>query len=114
MCIDESYQVEDLQRTTGVSDRQLDIEIKERDFHTLGRYFDTLSGFLERLAFTPAERADVNRTADRDGIQAGVAHALRLWQRVDPSKATVRALLEILVGLRRGDIAVQICKYFQQ
>ena len=94
-----------------MSNRLLDLEIKERDFHTLGIYFDTLSGLLEKLNLKPAERADVNKTADRDGIQAGVAHALRLWHRVDPSRATFRNLVEILVTLRRMDIAAQVCKY---
>ena len=110
--LDESLSpFDNLKRTTGVSDRLLDSEIKERDFHTLGRYFDTLSGLLERLNLIPAEHADINRTADRDGIQAGVAHALRLWHRVDPSRATFRNLVEILVTLRRMDIANQVCKY---
>ena len=100
-----------MKRTTGVSDRLLDTEIKERDLHMLGRYFDTLFGFIERLNLTPAERTNVNRTADREGIEAGVAHALRLWRRVDPSRATFRILVKILVDMRRRDIAVQICKY---
>ena len=36
-----------------------------------------------------------NRTADREGIQAGVAHVLRLWKKVNPSRATLLALLII-------------------
>ena len=95
----------------GVGDQRLDIEIKEIDFHLLGRYFDTLSGLPERLDLTPVECADVKEKAHREGIQSGVAHALKLWRRVDPSKATYQALLEILASLRRGDIAVNIHKY---
>ena len=78
----------------------------------LGGYFDTLSGLPERLDLTPAECADVRERAHREGTQSGVAHALKLWRRVDPSKATYQALLEILASLRRGDIAVNIRKYF--
>ena len=96
----------------GVGDPQLDAEIKERDFHMLGGYFDTLYGLPERLALTPVECADVRERAHREGTQSGVAHALKLWRRVNPSKATYRALLEILASLRRGDIAVNVRKYF--
>ena len=96
---------------TRVTDQRLDAEIKERDFLALGGYFDTLLGLPERLHLTPAECADVKDTAHREGTQCGVAHALKLWRRVDPSKATYRALLDILASLRRGDIAVSICKY---
>ena len=99
------------ERTSGVSDALLDMETKERDFHILGGYFDTLSGLPERLDLTPAECADVKERAHREGTQSGVAHALKLWRRVDPSKATYRALLDILISLRRGDIAVNIRKY---
>ena len=94
-----------------MSDALLDMETKERDFHILGGYFDTLSGLPERLDLTPAECADVKERAHREGTQSGVAHALKLWRRVDPSKATYRALLDILISLRRGDIAVNIRKY---
>ena len=90
----------------------MDKEIEERDFHTLGGYFDTLSGLPERLHLTPAECADVKDTAHREGTQCGVAHALKLWKRANPSKATFRALLDILASLRRGDVAVNIRKYF--
>ena len=99
-------------KRSGVSDYEYDREIEESDFHTLGGYFDTMSGLLERLHLTPAECADVKETAHREGTQSGVAHALKMWRRVDPSKATFQALLDILASLRRGDIAVNIRKYF--
>ena len=105
--------VEELKRATGVSDQQLDIEINERDFHIVGGSFDAsvFNGLLGRLNLNTAEHSDVSRTADREGIEAGVAHALRLWRRLNPSRATFRALLVILLSLRRGDTSTQICKY---
>ena len=94
-----------------MNDQLLDKEIKEEEFHIIGRYFDTLSGLPERLHLTRAECADVKDTAHREGTQSGVAHALSLWRRVDPSRATFRALLDIVVSLRRGDISTDIHKY---
>ena len=97
---------EDVNRTTGVSD--LDIEIEEEDIFALAGNFDTTSGLLEKLQLIPAERGDVNRKVDRDGTQAGVAMALQFWQRRNPSTATYRLLLKIVESLRRGDTAAHI------
>ena len=94
-----------------MSDQLLDREIKDEEFHIIGRYFDMLSGLPERLHLTRAEYADVKDTVHREGTQSGVAHALKLWRRVDPSKATFRALLDIVISLRRGDISADIHKY---
>ena len=94
-----------------MTDQQLDTEIHERDFHMLGENIDIVTGFLERLNLTLAKQADVRRTVDREGTQAGVAHALRLWQGLNPSRATFRALVDILVSLKRGESARLICNF---
>ena len=103
--------VEELKRITGVSDQQLDTEIDEKDFYMLGENIDSVTGLLERLNLTLAKQADVRRTVDREGTQAGVAHALRLWHGVNPSRATYRALVEILLILRKGDSARLVCNF---
>ncbi len=66
---------------------------------------------LDHLHLTPADRGDVTDVTRRSGNQAGVAHALRVWQRVNHSRATFRALVEIVIGLRRGDTATDICTF---
>ena len=40
-----------------------------------------------------------------------MARALGAWRRVNPSRATFRALVEIAIGLRRGDTATDICTF---
>ncbi|XP_064395830.1 uncharacterized protein LOC135342893 isoform X2 [Halichondria panicea] len=69
------------------------------------------SNLLDRLNLTPADLSDLTDVTRRYGNQAGVAHALRVWQRVNPSRATFRALVEIAIGLRRGDTATDICRF---
>ncbi|XP_064400941.1 uncharacterized protein LOC135347047 isoform X3 [Halichondria panicea] len=69
------------------------------------------SNLLDRLNLTPADLGDVTDVTRRYGNQAEVAHALRAWQRVNPSRATFRALVEIAIGLRRGDTATDICRF---
>ena len=69
------------------------------------------SNLLDGLNLTPADRDGVTDVTRHYGNQAGVAHALRAWQRVNPSRATFRALVEIAIGLRRGDTATDICRF---
>ena len=69
------------------------------------------SNLLDRLNLTPADLSDLTDVTRRYGNLAGVAHALRVWQRVNPSRATFRALVEIAIGLRRGDTATDICRF---
>ncbi len=69
------------------------------------------SNLLDGLNLTPADRDGVTDATRCYDNQAGVAHALRAWQRVNPSRATFRALVEIAVGLRRGDTATDICRF---
>ncbi|XP_064400962.1 uncharacterized protein LOC135347051 isoform X4 [Halichondria panicea] len=69
------------------------------------------SNLLDGLNLTPADLGDVTDVTRRYGNQAGVAHALRAWQRVNPSRATFRALVEIAIRLRRGDTATDICRF---
>ncbi|XP_064395807.1 uncharacterized protein LOC135342889 isoform X3 [Halichondria panicea] len=66
---------------------------------------------LDRLNLTPADLGDVTDVTRRCSNQAGVAHALRVWRRVNPSRATFRALVEIAIALRRGDTATDICRF---
>ncbi len=71
----------------------------------------TTPNLLNRLNLTPADLGDVTDVTRRYGNQAGVAQALRAWQSVNPSRATFRALVEIAIGLRRGDTATDICRF---
>ncbi len=69
------------------------------------------SNLLDGLNLTPADRDGVTDVTRRYGNQAGVAHALRAWQRVNPSRATFKALVEIAIELRREDTATEMCRF---
>ena len=97
--------------TVSDHDQQFDAEIEEEDIYMLAANFDTVTGLVEKLNLTPAKRGDVKRALDNEGTQAGVAMALKLWQRMDPSKATYRSLLEIVESLGRRDTADLIRKF---
>ena len=110
--IGESHlSIDELKRSTGVTDQQLSENIEAKDFFMLGRNFDSLTGLLGELDLNPADCANVRRRVDQEDIQSGVALALRLWQRMNPTNSTFKELVEISLRLRKGDIALQICKY---
>ena len=103
-------------KTSGVSDndQRFDAEIEEGDIYMLAENFDTVTGLVEKLNLTPAKRGDVKRALDNEDTQAGVAMALKLWRRMDPSKATYRSLLEIVESLGRRDTVDLIRKFVSE
>ena len=60
----------------------------------------------------PSDRGDVKHTVDKEGIQAGMAHALGVWRKVNPAKATFRNLIIIVLKiLNDGELANSIARY---
>ncbi len=100
-----------LKRRTGVSDTQLDTEVIEHDTHILAGCFDNLENYLDQLRLTPGQQTDLYDLAVKRDIQTAMAKALKLWRAPNPLVATFRALLIILLDLKRGDVAVRVCQY---
>ena len=109
--LQSSSVMEDVCRKTGVTDQQLDQEIPNSDIYCVAEHIEMTPGLLGRLELTTAEKSDATRKGNYEGNQSGVAYALSVWQRVNPSRATFRALVEIAIGLRRGDTATDICRF---
>ncbi|XP_064400869.1 uncharacterized protein LOC135347000 isoform X3 [Halichondria panicea] len=109
--LQSSSVMEDVCRKTGVTDQQLDQEIPNSDIYCVAEHIEITPGLLERLELTTAEKSDATRKGNYEGNQSGVAYALSVWRRVNPSRATFRALVEIAIGLRRGDTATDICRF---
>ena len=103
--------VETLKIKTRVSDAQLDTEIIEHDIHNLASFFDEVEMYLYKLNLTPAQQTDVRDLAYRCDTKAAMVKALVLWRQPNPFATTFRALLEILLELERGDVAVSVCSY---
>ena len=96
---------------TGISDQQLDTEIEDKDTFKLAANFDDLLPLLDELDLSVAKRSDLIRIAQTD-TQKATSSALKEWRKVNPLKTTIRELVIILITkLRRGDIALEICKY---
>ena len=106
--------IEELKRECGVSDEQLNTKIREEHLYDLAGCFDQLETYLDRLGLNPAQQTDIHDLAAQRGIQIAMAQALKLWRQPKPWLATYGALVEILLDLRRGDVADRVCQYIKQ
>ena len=95
-----------------MSSDQLDFEIKETDTVFLAQYFDGIELYLGVFGLTPAEQADVKKMAHVHDTQTAMGKCLALWRKHNPSKATLKELLIILLSLRKEEIASHVCNCF--
>ena len=112
MCGLKTVTIEELKDRTNVTDAQLDCEIEEGDMTLLAPYFRDVETLSKQLGLTPADQQNAKNASLQFDVQTGVKKALSLWRRADPSAATYRALVEIV--LRMGGngvtIATEVCK----
>ena len=104
--------VEKLVEMYNLSNDQLNCEIKEEDIITLAGYFDNVEYYLSALGLITAEQTDIKFKKVTEGTQIAMNECLTLWKRHNPSAATLRALLEILLRLKKVEIASKVCQYY--
>ena len=103
--------IEELKAHTSVTDHKLDSQIQERDFLKLSVYFENVESYLVHLGLTPSQQTDIKDLAFRRGTQIAMSEALKLWREPNPFTATYRALVEVLLDLGKGQVAVEVCTY---
>ena len=106
--------INDLQREVDISDCQLDTKIREEHLLDVAGCFDCLETYLDKLGLTPGQQTDVKDLAFRCNTKTAMAEALKLWRQPNPYTSTFKALVEILLDLRRGDVADRVCQYIKQ
>ncbi len=95
-----------------LTDEQLDSEIDEITF--LAEYFDGVKIYSNAMGLTRAEQADVNELFHKRGTQVAMTECLTVWKQHNPYAVTYRALLELLLRLRKERIADEICQHLTQ
>ena len=99
----------------GVTDKQLDREIAQDDLAPVAVHFDDVELYLNPLKLTASEQADVRReTYLSRSNQVAVINCLSIWRGHEPSEATFRALIRILLDLGKEEIATKICQYLKE
>ena len=103
--------VDELKSVYSITVGQLNCEIEDGDMIHLARYFDNVEYYLSVLGLSSSEQTDVRRKVS-EGTQIAMNHCLLLWKQHNPSIATLRTLLDILLGLKKEEIATDVCSYF--
>ena len=90
----------------------MDTEIIEYDLYTLAGCFDNIETYIYSLGLTPGQQTDIKDIlVVRHSTQLAMSEALKLWRAPNPLIATFRALLTIVLDLKKGDTAVRVCQY---
>ncbi len=97
-----------------VTDEQLDQEIKDKDTALISTHFNDFENYIHRLELTGNEQADVKKIAQVSGNQVAIITCVSIWRGHEPSEATFRALIRILLDLRKKTIATKICQYLKE
>ena len=97
-----------------VSDEQLDTMITEEDLYDLAGAFRHHEVYLPKLGLNPAQQTDIDDLVHKKGTQIAMAKALRMWRMPNPLAATFKTLIEILLELKSGDVAIRVCEYLKK
>ncbi len=102
--------VEELKERTKVTKSQLDTEIEETDMIILAAHFDHIGTYSTLFGLKNSQQ-DVIDEKIRYDTQAAMSLAMKLWRRRNPAAATYRALVEIVLSLRKVDVAAEVCEF---
>ena len=88
---------------------QINREIQQKNIPLLAVHFDNVEFYIYLLELTPGEQSDV-RLKRTESNHLAMTECLTIWKRKKPSQATFRALLEMLVMLKKEEIAAEVCQ----
>ncbi len=93
-----------------LSAAQIDRKIQQEDVPYFAACFDNVEFYVDAMKLTRSERSDVLLKKNESNHLAMIK-CLNIWKRNNPSQATFRELLEMLVKLKKGAIAGEVCQY---
>ncbi len=88
---------------------QINREIQQKNIPLLAVHFDNVEFYIYLLELTPGEQSDV-RLKRTESNHLAMIECLTIWKRKKPRQATFRALLEMLVMLKKEEIAAEVCQ----
>ncbi|XP_064391858.1 uncharacterized protein LOC135339631 isoform X4 [Halichondria panicea] len=95
-----------------LSTTHINREIQQEDVPFLALYFDNVEFYVDAMKLTPGEQSDVQLKRIESNHLAMIK-CLKIWRGKQRSQATFRALLEMLVLLKKEKIADQVCQYLK-
>ncbi len=94
-----------------MTNSQLDTEIEETDMIILAAHFDHIGTYSTLFGPKNSQQQDVIDEKIRYDTQVAMSLAMKLWRRRNPAAATYRALVEIVLSLRKVDVATEVCEF---
>ena len=94
-----------------MTDELLDMTVESIELIDLAACFDNVDDYVDKLQLYPGQQTDVKSQAFVHGTQTGMKLALKYWKEKNPYESTYRALLLLLLSLKKGDVAVRVCNY---
>ncbi len=91
---------------------QVDREIQQKDVSYLAACFDNVELYVDAMELSSSEQSDV-LLKRLDSNHLAMIKCLKIWKSKKLSQATFRALLEMLVKLKKGEIADDVCHYIK-
>ncbi len=101
--------IEELKERTKVTDSQLDSEIDETNMWDLADWFDNIETYSTFSKLTDSKKRDFPIEI-RYNTREGIFLAMKRWKRRNPAAATYRALVEIVLSLRKVKVATELCE----
>jgi len=74
--------------------------------------FDNVDDYLDKFRLSTGMQTDVKDKAHLRGTRAGMMEALNRWSSQDPNAATLHVLLERVLELGKGDVAMKLAEVF--
>ena len=106
--------LQELIKRYSLTDEQLDSKIEYSDTPKLALCFDNVELYSSSMGLAVVKQADVKESRRIYDTQAAMMKCLQIWKQHNPYQATYRALLDIVLGLGKGDTAHQICQQLTQ
>ncbi len=101
-----------LKERTNVTDEQLDSRLENSELWELAGHLGNFEVYVGEPGFNlnKAEIADLKKCVGDNGHQHAMTMALEKWLDVSRVKVTYRVLVNILLELRKGIAAEEVCK----
>ncbi len=93
-----------------LSTAQVDREVQQKDVPYLAASFDNVELYVDAMELSSGEQSDVRKM---ESNHVAMIKCLNIWKRKKLSQATFRALLDMLVNLRKITITDQVCQYLK-
>ncbi|XP_064391958.1 uncharacterized protein LOC135339662 isoform X4 [Halichondria panicea] len=90
---------------------QVNRQVQQEDVSYLAPCFDNVELYVDAMKLNPGEQSDVQL---KKSNRLAMIECLKIWRGKQRSQATFRALLEMLVKLRKGEIADLVCQYLKE